>query len=127
SRRSARWEGAGERSSPFSLTEHERKCHEAPEENLLPAEPGEGIAYAHARLVFEALADITHCALGHELSAGIEVGGGNPAIDLQIELHDWPEALEEGLLPERSGECAGLDPFELLGSKIVAIGADLVF
>src|SRR5439155_14479632 len=45
--------------------------------------------------------------------------------DLQVELHDRPEALEERLLTERSGERAGADLLLLLGTEIEAKGADL--
>src|SRR3954471_14473411 len=51
--------------------------------------------------VLEALADLVDRLLGHELGAGVDIGGGDAAVDLQVELRHWPEALDERLLTER--------------------------
>src|SRR5437763_1980365 len=80
-----------------------------------------------ARLVLEALADGADAILRHHLGARVEIGGGDAAIDLQVELRHRPEALQEGLLPERAAEGATLDSFELLRPEVVAVGADLAF
>ena len=53
-------------------------------------------------------------------------GGGDAAVDLEIELHHRPEALQERLLAERAVERAGLDLLLLLRAEIEAVGADLV-
>src|SRR5439155_15462624 len=79
---------------------------------------------APRRSVLEALADLVDRRLGHELGAGVEVGGGDAAVDLQIELHHRPETLQEGLLAERAGEGAGADLLLLLGTEVEAEGAD---
>src|SRR3984957_19361435 len=84
---------------------------------------------SHARTkrsVLEALADLVDVVLGHKLRARVQVRGRDVAIELQIELHDWVEALQEGLLSERALQRAGLDLLELLRPKVEAIGADLV-
>ena len=78
------------------------------------------------RSVLEALADLVDRVLGHELGARVEIGGGDAAVDLQVELHHRPEALQEGLLPERARERAGADLLLLLGPEVEAEGADLV-
>ena len=48
--------------------------------------------------VLEPLADLVDVRLGHQLGAGVQVGGGDAAVDLQVQLHDRPEALQERLL-----------------------------
>src|SRR5271165_4759829 len=93
---------------------------DAQEARSRPAHPG-----SNARLVFEALADLVDVLFGHELSPRVEVGGGNIAVKLQIELHHGIEALQERLLAERSHQGAALDLLKLLGAKIETIGADL--
>src|SRR6478735_8314874 len=75
--------------------------------------------------VLEALADSRDVVLRHQLGAGVEVRRRDAAVDLQVELHHRPEALQEGLLPERAGERAGVDALELLRPEVVAKGADL--
>src|ERR1700722_282918 len=75
--------------------------------------------------VLEALADLVDILLGDELSTGIEVGGRDAAIDLEVKLHHRPEALQEGLLAVRGGERAGPDRLLLLRPEIEAEGADL--
>src|SRR5262245_3790957 len=77
------------------------------------------------RSVLEALADIADGILGHELGARVEVGRRDAAVDLQIELHHRPEALQEGLLPKSAGQIAALHAFLLGWSEIEAVGADL--
>src|SRR5687768_5228163 len=56
--------------------------------------------------VLEPAADGADRLLGHELGPGVEVGGRDAAVDLQIELHHGPEALQERLLAQRPGEIA---------------------
>ena len=48
--------------------------------------------------VLEAAADLLDVLPRHELGARVEVGRRDAAIDLQIELHDRPEALQERLV-----------------------------
>src|SRR5215213_8272839 len=76
-------------------------------------------------LVLEALADLGDALLRHELSARVEIGGGDTTVDLQIELHHRPEALQEGLLPERAGQIATGECRLLCRAEVEAIGADL--
>src|SRR5271165_6147147 len=66
-----------------------------------PAHPG-----SDARLVFEALADLVDIVLGDELRSRVKVGGGDVAVDLQIELHHRIEALQERLLAKRTHQRA---------------------
>ena len=76
------------------------------------------------RSVLETLADLVDVVLGHQLCAGIEVRRRYIPVDLQVELHDRVEALQEGLLPERPHQGAGLDLLELLRPEVEAVGAD---
>src|SRR5262245_59432521 len=59
--------------------------------------------------VLEALADFFDIILRHELSARVEIGGRDAAVDLQVKLHDRPEALQERLLTKRAGQVPGGD------------------
>ena len=79
---------------------------------------------AASRSVLEALADVADRLLRHELGARVEVGRRDAAVDLQPELHDRPEALQEGLLPERAGEVAALQRILLGRAEVEAVGAD---
>ena len=72
------------------------------------------------RLVFEALADVAHRLLSHELSARVEVGRRDTAVDLEIELHYGPEPLEERLLAKGTGQVARLEGFLLGRTKVEA-------
>src|SRR3546814_16318597 len=60
-------------------------------------------------------ADRVDIGAGHQLGLGVEIGGGDAAVDLKVELHHRPEALKEWLLAERAVEIAALDLLELLG------------
>src|ERR1041384_7126547 len=75
--------------------------------------------------VFVALAALLDRVLGHQLRPGIQVRGGNAAVDLEIELHDRPEALQERLLAERASQVAAADGILLGRTEVEAIGADL--
>src|SRR6476619_1351149 len=75
--------------------------------------------------VFEALADLLDRVLGDQLRPRVEIGRRDAAVDLQIELHHWPESLEEWLLAERAGEVAAADRVLLRRPEIEAEGADL--
>src|SRR5262245_1626743 len=57
--------------------------------------------------VLEALADLCNIILRHELGACVEIGRRDAAVDLKIKLQDRPEALQEGLLSQRTGQVAG--------------------
>src|SRR6185436_521520 len=73
----------------------------------------------------QALADVFDVSLGHQLRPGVQIGGRDAAIDLEIELHHRPEALQERLLAERAGQVAGADGVLLHRSEVEAIGTDL--
>src|SRR3954470_4419112 len=75
--------------------------------------------------VLEELADVADGVLRHELRARIEVGGRDATVDLQIELHDRPEALEERLLAERAAQVATLEARLLGRAEVEAIRAEL--
>src|SRR6185312_13411227 len=94
-----------------------------------PARPSTGILMetlsSWTRSVLEALADLLEILFGHQLGAGVEIGGGDAAVDLQIELHHRPEALQEGLLAKRAAQVALLDLLALGRPEIEAEGTDL--
>src|SRR3546814_2185517 len=55
------------------------------------------------------LADLVDIRLRHQLRPGVQVGGGDAAVDLQVQLQHRPEALQERLLAERAVEVAVAD------------------
>src|SRR5882724_5300973 len=88
-----------------------------------PAKSNEARLCAPARStapILEALADLIDGLLGYELRPRVEIGCGDMAINLKVELHDRPESLQERLLAERAGERAGLDLLLLLRAEIEA-------
>src|SRR5215208_105615 len=101
----------------------------------------EGIAISDAGLKARSLSRATACdgsileafayrlniVLDHDLSPGIQIGRCYPAIDLQIKLHDRPEALQKRLLTERTGERAGFEAFQDWRAEIITERADLAF
>src|SRR5262245_36955191 len=80
---------------------------------------------ARSSLVLEPLADLFNGLFGYQLRARVEVGGGDAAIDLQIELHHRPETLQERLLAERACQGAGTQRLLLRRAEIEAIRAHL--
>src|SRR6185369_8756788 len=76
-------------------------------------------------LVFEALANLCDVLLRHQLGTRVQVGGGNAAIDLQVKLHDRPEALQEGLLSQRTGQVSGGDSLLLCRAEVEPECAEL--